>query len=723
MSDEIHLSDGLRAMRAGDWLAAVHHFQTATRVRPNSNEAGFYLGVALLSAGRPGEAAAVLGPLAEKDPRNPAVLNAFGSALAADGRRGEAAQMFRRALRTAPAMAEAAENLARVMLADGVVDEAMSILNDLLRREPGRVPSRLLRAQAAASDFEGAEADYRAVLAAQPGLPVALNGLGLLYLSAGRSEQALECFDELCRRNPKDPVAGNNRAMTLARLKRFDEAEKQYRAVLAIVPDVGEIHLNLGRMLYRQSRPEEGLAHLDRVDAFEARWWSGLTLPLMYKDEEDRLAWRARYQSRLHALKAEFGRLTPAQMAASACVLEKDGFYLPYQGENDRDLQHILGGMKSAIAQVAHGAGVMAPPARRDGRIKVGFLSAHLFNHTIANLFTKWMTGLDPRRFEVFVFHIGRDWAAETDAVKDGVEHFAHLDVPLEQIIEQVSRAGLDVLIHPDVGMSWMGETLAALRLAPVQCAAVGHPETTGLPTIDYFLSGELIEPEDGSSHYTETLFKLPGVGFNFIRPPVEQARPPRFDRTEDGPVFFCAQSPWKLLPRFDSLFPRIAREMGRCRFHFCGRSVYIEPLRRRLDTAFAAYGLRVDDYVTIHTPMARPDFLGLFQSAAVTLDSPEWSGGNTTMEALALGTPMVTLPGRLMRGRVSAGIMTRAGLAADLVVADEDDYVAKAVALARDGDLRTRISRAMIKAAPEVFDAPEGVEGLSAFLESVAGR
>lgn len=714
---------GMRAMQAGDWRTAIQQFDALSRAQPNLHEARFYLGIALLSAGRPADAVAPLQHLANTQGRNPAVLNALGSALAGSGRRAEAAQAFRKAMAAAPTMAEAAENLARVMLDDGMAQDALPVLNRLLEREPKR-PSALLllaQAQAALFDMDGAERGYRAVLAAQPGHLAALNGLGLLYFTTGRGDQALECFDEILRLRPGDAVAGNNRGMTLSALKRFDEAEAQYRAVLDSAPTLALTHLNLGRLLYRRSRPLESIEHLEKAGTIEARWWSALTLPLIYEDEDDRLSWRERYRSRLMALKEEFERLPPAELGALAAVLEKDTFYLPYQGENDRDLQRMLGGMKSAIAQAAYGARIAAQPGRREGRIKVGFLSAHLFDHTIANLFTKWMTGLDPAQFEVSVFHIGRDWAAETDFIKDRVDHFAHLDLPLPLLVERVSQAGLDVLIYPDVGMSWMGETLAALRLAPVQCAAVGHPETTGLPTIDYFLSGELIEPEDGDSHYTETLIRIPGIGFNFVRPPVEQARWPA--REPDVPLFFCAQSPWKLLPRFDDLFARIAEEMGRCRILFVGREQYATPLRQRLDTVFARRGLRLEDFVSILAPMPRADFLGLTKAADVVLDSPEWSGGNTTMEALVMGAPMVTMAGRLMRGRVTAGIFARAGLAAELVAADGDEYVAKAVALARDKAQRERISRAMAEAAQDVFDAPEGIEGLSAFLKSVARR
>jgi len=723
MSSDPRFNLGLQALQAGNWAAAIVQFQILTQARSGDREAQFYLGIALLSAGRPAEALVPLERLARKEERSPAVLNAYGSALAGSGQRGKAAQVFRRALTLAPTMAEASENLARVLLDDGKADETLPVLQALAEREPERLGVWLLlgNAQAACGDGDAAVASYETMLAKAPGHPAALNALGLLFYAAGLGEKALDCFERILKASPNDPIAACNRGLALAALDRKEAAEAQYRAVLARYPDLPQVNMNLGKLLSRNDRAAEAIPFLDRVDSFEARWWSALALPLMYRDEEDRRHWRSRYLSGLARLKVEFDGLPPSALAQQAGVLEKENFYLPYQAEDDRDPQAVLGAMQAAIAQARHGSFIAAPPARREGRVKVGFVSAFLRSHTVAKLFTGWMTGLDRERFEVFAFYVDKTWDKTTIDIQNGVEHFISLNVPFGEAVATVSGTGLDVLIYLDVGMAAPVDTLAALRLAPVQCVAVGHPETTGLPTIDHFLSGELIEPEDGASHYTENLVRLPGVGFNFLRPPLEQAILPELDPADTRPRFFCAQSVWKLLPRFDSLFARIAEETGPCAMWFCAWSdAFAEPLRRRLDAAFAARGLKAEDYVTVHPRMRPEHFLGLMRAADVSLDSCEWSGGNTTMEALACGTPVVTLPGRFMRGRVSAGILARAGLAGDLVAADGDDYVAKAVRLARDKALRQRISQGLLAAAPAVFDDRAGIDGLGAFLERV---
>src|SRR6185295_18992842 len=99
--------------------------------------------------------------------------------------------------------------------------------------------------------------------------------------------------------------------------------------------------------------------------------------------------------------------------------------------------------------------------------------------------------------------------------------------------------------------------------LAPVQCSYIGHLQTSGTPTIDYFLSGELIEPPEGQEHYTEQLVRLPNIAFHYE--PLALA-PVTVTRAElglrpDATAFWCAQSLFKYLPQYDEVFPRIARE------------------------------------------------------------------------------------------------------------------------------------------------------------------
>ena len=128
-----------------------------------------------------------------------------------------------------------------------------------------------------------------------------------------------------------------------------------------------------------------------------------------------------------------------------------------------------------------------------------------------------------------------------------------------------VSICGGEPMIYPEIGMGPVAAQLAAQRLAPTQCNFAGHPETSGYPTLDYFLSSDLMEPPDGPQHYTERLVRLPNMATYYepVLPPPEANEAAEFGWPSTVPIFWCGQSLFKYLPQHDAVFPRIAREVG----------------------------------------------------------------------------------------------------------------------------------------------------------------
>jgi protein O-GlcNAc transferase len=276
------------------------------------------------------------------------------------------------------------------------------------------------------------------------------------------------------------------------------------------------------------------------------------------------------------------------------------------------------------------------------------------------------------------------------------------------------------VLLYPEVGMDPIAGRLAAQRLAPVQCVAWGHPETTGMPTMDYFLSAALMEPPDAAEHYTECLVRLPGLGVH-VTP---EAPPEPLDRASLGldpaaPVYWSAQALYKYLPRYDSVFPRIARAVGACRFVFIGfakSQAVTEMFCHRLAGAFTAFGLDWQRHCTIMAPMPQARFLAAVGLADVVLDTPGWSGGRSTLDCLAQSPAIVTLPGPLMRGRHTAAILRRIGCETT-IAGSIDEYVALAVRLGCDATWRARVRRAVAEGKHRAFRDTEPVRALETFL------
>jgi predicted O-linked N-acetylglucosamine transferase (SPINDLY family) len=182
--------------------------------------------------------------------------------------------------------------------------------------------------------------------------------------------------------------------------------------------------------------------------------------------------------------------------------------------------------------------------------------------------------------------------------------------------------------------------------------------------------------------------------------------------------VLICPGTPFKYAPEQDGVLAEIAHRLGRCRlvfFEYRTRALSA-ALRARLAAEFTRRGLDFGRSAVFLPWQSRAAFLGLLRRADVFLDTMGFSGFNTALQAVECGLPVVTREGRFLRGRLAGGILKRAGMA-DLVCADEAQYVALAVRLAQDADYRSEIRKRMAAGQPALFGDLEPIRALEAFL------
>jgi predicted O-linked N-acetylglucosamine transferase (SPINDLY family) len=366
-----------------------------------------------------------------------------------------------------------------------------------------------------------------------------------------------------------------------------------------------------------------------------------------------------------------------------------------------------------------------SPPAPGD-TIRVGIVSGFFFQHSVWKIGAKgWVTQLDPARFQLFGYSIGFQKDDETTLARKHCHRFVEGPRSLDQWRDIIAADRPHILLYPEIGMFHQVAEIAALRLAPVQCSYIGHPQTSGYPTIDYFLSGELIEPPEGDDHYSEKLVRLPNIGFYYDPLEIEPAAVTReqLGIRPAATAFWCAQSLFKYLPQHDEVFPRIASGAGDCQFVFIrhSRSAAITALfEARLEKAFRAAGMNSSDHCVFLDPMNVQRFAAASAQCDAMLDSIEWSGGNTTLEALALDLPVVTFQGALMRGRVSAGMLRMMEMP-QTIAETIDDYVALAVRVARDAGFRAALKARIAGQKHRLYRDRTSIAALEEFVDRVA--
>ena len=163
------------------------------------------------------------------------------------------------------------------------------------------------------------------------------------------------------------------------------------------------------------------------------------------------------------------------------------------------------------------------------------------------------------------------------------------------EIAQSIAAGAPDVVVYPELGMDATTFALAALRLAPVQCAGWGHPVTSGLPTIDAMFTSGPMEPSDGDTHYRERLVRLPGIGTRYARPSLpERASRAALGLPDRGPLLLFPQSLFKLHPADDRRVARVLAAAPEARVvAFAGRHPRLTAKwRARLDPVLDFHGV-----------------------------------------------------------------------------------------------------------------------------------
>src|SRR5258708_7437930 len=273
-------------------------------------------------------------------------------------------------------------------------------------------------------------------------------------------------------------------------------------------------------------------------------------------------------------------RTVPARVTILAISYErwagamssKQRFYLPSQGRNDRELQALYGSLVCKIMAGRYTTPVLPDPPGLNEPIRLGIVSGFFRQHSNWKVPIKgWLNELNRDRFHVCGYYTSSERDSETDAAETLCDRFVHGPLSLAVWRRTILNDAPHILIFPEIGMDKLSAQLAAQRLAAAQCCSWGHPVTSGFPTIDYFISSDLMEPADAAAHYSEQLIRLPNLSTYYEPADVPSIR---IDRAElglraDAVVYWCCQSLPKYLPQFDCVFARIAAEVPDCQFTF----------------------------------------------------------------------------------------------------------------------------------------------------------
>jgi protein O-GlcNAc transferase len=690
---------GIIYQNMGRHNEAISHYQKALQITPDFVNAYYNLGILFLSKWQVDEALRCFKKVIELSPDIAGAYYYAGLILHQNGQLEEALVYFQKTVTLDPNLPGAYYMMAINFHAKGQIIEAIGCYRKAIEKNPDNVD--------------------------------AYNNLGVALQSQEQLEEAKACFYKAIALNPSYEQAYNNLGNTLKELGDWDTAITSFERAIEVKPDYTLAYYNLGNVLWHQGKVNEATNAYDRAleikpDFVSARWARCMSLlPFIYPDKENIQSVRNLYQEELLSLRESvmLDEEKSVEEAASA-VGRHQPFLLAYQGLNDRDLQKLYGDLVCHIMSKRYPQFATQLKAHPGKPLRIGIVSAYFYLHSVWKIpIQGWLENIDKTKFRIYGYHTGRTKDNCTEMCRRQCHRFIEDIQSFDKLCEIIQKDNLDVIIYPEIGMDPMTSKLAALRLAPVQCASWGHPDTSGMPTIDYFLSSELMEPPDADNHYTEELIRLPNLSICYS--PVEitpsQISRAAFSLRQDSVLYLCSQSLFKYLPQYDEVFPRIAQLVGDCQFLFISEisPSVTKQFRSRVNAAFDHCRLKADDYVVFLPRLDPQRYLGVNLMADVFLDSIDWSGCNSTIEAIGCNLPVVTLPGKLMRGRHSMAILTMMDLR-ETIAASIDDYIDIAARLGTDAEWRRQISEKIDKNKHFLYYDRTPVDALKKFLDKV---
>jgi predicted O-linked N-acetylglucosamine transferase (SPINDLY family) len=541
--------------------------------------------------------------------------------------------------------------------------------------------------------------------------------LGSACRDLGRLEDAAAAYRRAAELKPDSADPWLSLGATLRELGRLEEAVEALKRALALNPSLAEARQELGNAHtalgnWREALEQFRSAAAASPDDAAARWAGAMAqIPAIPESAEQAAAQRLAFDAAL----ADLERALRGRAGAHAAVAVHQPFYLAYQEEDNRELMARYGRLSAELMRGWQASAGLAAPAPRVGAapLRVGIASAQVHNHSVWTALVRgWIGELDAARFEVHLFSLGARSDAETRAAAARAEEFHAGPRPFQDWARLIHESELDVLVYPEIGMDATTAKLAAMRLAPVQAASWGHPHTSGLPTIDYFISAEDLEPPGAQAHYTEKLVLLPHTGCTLSKSETVAARTPQVEG--EGPLLLCPGTPFKYAPQFDAVLVEIARRLGKCRLAFFTATpqALSHKLRQRLERA----GLDFTRHARFLPWLAPGEFRALMASADLYLDTIGFSGFNTALQAVEAGLPVLTREGRFLRGRLASGILRRIAVD-ELVVPTEQAYVELAVALSGNRERRETLKKAIEAKREVLFNDPAPVAALQEFL------
>jgi protein O-GlcNAc transferase len=609
-----------------------------------------------------------------QSPRNAEAMNLLGAVCYQLGERERGLDLLVKSIELEPNNSARHANAGFVLLKDGKPAKAMNAYRRAVELDPGNFELRHCYGEALfqCGDVDAAVAEFRAALAIRPGAGIALYKLGVSLLAQGNMEESVSVLKRLLSANPNEYDALNYLAFALQALRRMEESIQFARRAIAARPDAPEAYSTLAAsfsMTHNLDQAIECSQKAVEIAPKVAAYQVGLANALKDAGEMDRALERFAAALAMEPNDANIHSNWVYALHLDPCSDEQRLF-------DEARLWNTRHAIPLMHEQRPH-----ENDRSPDRRLRIGLVSPDFHMHPVGRFIRPLLQNYDRREFE-FICYSGAYKRDEVTAqLKGWADGWRDISRAADaQVCDMIRQDQIDILIDLTMHTSKHRLLVFARKPAPVQMTYLAYCGTTGLDAIDYRITDPYLDPQRDPLHYSEKSLVVksywcyaPMNSEEVSQSPARRAGHVTFGSLNN----FCKNS----APTIDTWIRILTEAPGsKLLLHAApGRH------RKRLLEKFKAGGVDVNR-IEFTGHMSFEDFMRLYHRIDVALDPFPYGGGTTSLDGLWMGPPLVTLRGRTGVGRGGASILSNLGLA-DLIAADENEYVKIAADLARDVD------------------------------------
>lgn len=550
----------------------------------------------------------------------------------------------------------------------GNYDAAINCGRIALKLDPNNVGalSNLATAYMHRKEYSKSMQAYKEVLRRSPTNMTAISNLGYLLKLAGRNDESIECLKKALIIDPCDDSTLNNLGNAYSGKFDNDNAIKCYQRAIEINPQNALAYNNLGSIYHRIGRYGNAIKYFTKaleldqnyVDAIVNK---GVVLQSCGKVRDADKCFR-------RAMLIE-----PSSPRTVSGFLFNLNYYCDDPEESFRE--HVR-----ATKHISnHSAGkVVVDCGDVNARLmRIGYVSADFYRHSVAYFFEALALNHNKQRFEIICYsdvHHPDDVTAKLRkhaSIWRDITHYSAAEV-----VAGIRNDKIDILVDLAGHTAPKSVEIFSERCAPIQVNWLGYPNTSGLKTIDYRLTDVWADPPGRTDRFhTEKLIRLPGGFLSYSAPREAHIDTGALPAGLSGHMTFGSfNNLAKVTPALVELWSRILLEVPNSRLILKNKSFHDVEAREYFYRLFGAHGISSEQI----------EFLGLmppdrhfkeYNRIDIALDTYPYSGTTTTCEALWMGVPVITLAGKMHAGRVGVSLLTQLALEG-WIANDEDEYV-----------------------------------------------